>query len=144
MLQNLEERSVREISALTGWSEAKGRYVPSGHGRNSKEFRRISMETDPSDKKLERLFAAARKAELYEVQREYGFEARVIAKIRSRREGLIPFFSIAWRLIPVFVSLVILLGIWTYATEPRSMIDLSAITKIGNEEAMLTASLAGE
>jgi len=102
------------------------------------------MESDPNDTRLDELFAAARKAELYSPDKEYGFETRVMAKIRAKRGSEIPFLSWAWRLIPVFVSLLILMGIWTYVSETRSMIDLSAITSIGNEEAVLTAFLTGE
>ena len=102
------------------------------------------MDTDSNDNGLERLFAAARKARHYKPDMEYGFETRVIAKIRAKREGQAAFLLWTWRLIPVFVSFVILMGIWIYATESYSMVDLSAITKIGNEEAMLTAFLTGQ
>lgn len=102
------------------------------------------MGNDPSDAKLDRLFAAARKAELYTADKEYGFEARVMTKIRGKREGLMPFGFWAWRLIPVLVSLVILMGILMYASEPRYTIDLNAMTGTANEEAVLTAFLTGE
>jgi len=102
------------------------------------------MENDRKDNKIDRLFAAARKAELYEADREYGFETRVMAKIRAKREGRMPVFLWAWRLIPGFVSIVIFLGIWILASESSHVIDLSAVTGIGNEEAMLAAFLTGE
>lgn len=102
------------------------------------------MENDPNDDKLDGLFAAARKAKLYKPDTEYGFETRVMAKIRATREGQRSYLLWAWRFIPVFVSIVILLGIWIYASESRSMIDLSALIRIGNEEATLTAFLTGE
>lgn len=102
------------------------------------------METDPEDNKLERLFAAAREPESYPSDREVGFETRVMATIRAERERGRPFFVWAWRFIPVFISLVIILGIWSYAFETHDMTDLSAVTKIGNEETMLTAFLTGE
>ncbi len=102
------------------------------------------MEADQNDNRLDRLFASARGVELYDPHREYGFERRVMAKIHAKREGQMHFLVWAWRLIPVFISMVILLGIWTYTSESRYTTDLSAVTRIGNEEAMLTASLAGE
>lgn len=102
------------------------------------------MEHDPKDAKLDKLFAAARKAGLYAPEREYGFETRVMAKIRAERESQKAFFIWEWRLIPLFVSFIIFLGIWIYASESRSMIDLSALTQIGNEEAVLAAYLTGE
>jgi len=102
------------------------------------------MENDPRDAKLDMLFSAARKAEFYPPEREFGFETRVMARIRAEREGQKAFLLWEWRLIPLFVSLVILLGIWTYTSESRPAIDLSALTHIGNEEAVLTAYLTGE
>jgi len=102
------------------------------------------MESDPKDAKLDMLFTAARKAQLYPLEREYGFETRVMARIRAERESQRSFLLWEWRLIPFFVSLIIFLGIWTYASESRPTIDLSALTHSGNEEAVLTAYLAGE
>lgn len=102
------------------------------------------MENEPGDTRLDALFAAARKADLYNADKEYGFETRVIARIRTRREVRKSFPLWAWRLIPVLVSLVVLLVIWSYATESLSPVDLSSITRIGNEEVILTAFLTGE
>ena len=102
------------------------------------------MENDPKDSKLDMLFAAARKAELYPLEREYGFETRVMARIRAERESQKSFLIWEWRLIPIFVSLIIFLGIWVYVSETRPTIDLSALTHIGNENAVLTAYLTGE
>jgi len=102
------------------------------------------MEPDQNDKRLDRLFAAARGAELYDLRKEHGFESRVMAKIRAEREGRIPFLVWTWRLTPVFLSLIIFLGIWTYTAESRYATDLSAVARIGNLETMLTASLTGE
>jgi len=102
------------------------------------------METDPNDEKLDRLFAAACKEEPYKTDMEYGFEARVMARIRADRERQMPFLLWAWRFIPVFVSIVIFLGIWTYSSRYSHKADLSAITRIGNEEATLVAFFTGE
>jgi hypothetical protein len=102
------------------------------------------METDPGDDRLDRLFAAARGAELFKRTREFGFETRLMAKIQAKGEGQTPFLLWAWRLIPVFASLVILLGIWIYMAESHYATDLSAVTKIGNEETMLIAFLTGQ
>ncbi len=102
------------------------------------------MKNDANDDKLDGLFAAARKAGLYHRYAEYGFETRVMAKICAAREGQRSYLVWTWRLIPVFVSIIILLGIWIYAFEPRSMSDLGALMGIGSEEAALTALLTGE
>ena len=102
------------------------------------------MGTDRNEEKLERLFAAARKAEPYKKEIEYGFETRLMAKIRAQGERQTPFLLWAWRLIPVFASIVIFLGIWTYSSRYNSMTDLGAISMVGNEETTLLAFLTGE
>ncbi len=102
------------------------------------------METDPNEEKIDRLFAAARRAEPYKKELEYGFESRLMAKIRAERERQTPFLLWAWRLIPVFASIVIFLGIWIYEARYSHMTDLSAITGIGNEEATMVAFLTGQ
>ena len=58
------------------------------------------MESDRDDDRIERLFAAARKSQPYNTHLEYGFETRVMAKIREQQAGQISFFSWAWRFIP--------------------------------------------
>jgi len=105
------------------------------------------MGTDLNENKLDGLFAAARKAEPYEKEIElieYGFEIRLMAKIRAQGERQTPFLLWAWRLIPVFASIVIFLGIWIYSSRYSHMTDLSAITGIGNEETTMMAFLTGE
>ena len=102
------------------------------------------MEDNPNDEKLDRLFAAAHKAEPYKKEIEYGFETRLMAKIRAQGERQTPFLLWAWRLIPVFASIVIFLGIWTYSSRYNSMTDLGAISMVGNEETTLLAFLTGE
>lgn len=101
------------------------------------------MESDPKDKELERLFISARKAAPYGAACEEGFEARVMARVRAARGERTPFFLWEWRLIPVFATLVIMIGIWIFMLRPRPAIDLSALTRIGSEEAVLVASLTG-
>jgi len=102
------------------------------------------VQNDSEDDRLERLFAAASKSESYNANLQYGFETRVMAKIKSQREGQKPFFLWAWRLMPAFVFAVLMLGVWTYVTEHRQITDMSTIAGINNEETMLVASLTGE
>jgi len=102
------------------------------------------MENNGDEERLERLFEAARKSQPYNTEIEYGFETRVMAKIKAEREKRKPFFSWSWRLMPAFVSAVLILGIWTYMAEHQQWVDLSSIAGINHEETMLVASLTGE
>ena len=102
------------------------------------------MKADPEDNNLDRLFAAARKAELYKKEREFGFETRVLARIREKRVENGPFLFWSWRLMPFFVSVVICLAIWLSFFEPSRASDLIAGAGSGYEDAVVVAYLAGE
>jgi hypothetical protein len=104
----------------------------------------MNVQNDNEDDRLERLFAAASKSEPYSANLQYGFETRVMAKIKAQRNGQNPFFLWAWRLMPVFVLAVLMLGVWTYVAEHRQLTDMSTIAGINNEETMMVASLTGE
>jgi len=102
------------------------------------------MEDGPEYKDLDRLFEAARKAELYKAAREHGFETRVLARIRETRTGDMQFLSWVWRLMPVFASLVVCLGLWVSVFDPGSSTDISLMDMSGGEETAVVSSLAGE
>ncbi len=81
---------------------------------------------DPTDERLDALFAAARD-EAPDVSRtEFAFETRVLARVREeRRTSLLAW---AWRLTPFFAALAILAGIWCYAqtgfeTDPDALLS---------------------
>ncbi len=102
------------------------------------------MGNDLNGEKLDRLFAAARKSAHYRADMEYGFETRVMARIRAEGGRKSPFLLWTWRLIPVFASIVIFLGIWIYSTRYSSTADLTTLTRVGNEDTTLVAFLTGE
>ena len=102
------------------------------------------MKANPEDNDLDRLFAAARKAELYKTEREFGFETRVLARIQAKRTENKTFLFWAWRLMPFFVSVVICLAIWLSFFKPSHASDLIAGAGSGYEDAVAVAYLAGE
>ncbi|MGC2062417.1 MAG: hypothetical protein WA610_05515 [Thermodesulfovibrionales bacterium] len=102
------------------------------------------MNDDPEDNKLDRLFAAARTAEFYNTNQEYGFETRVLARISEGRKEGRSFLVWSWRLMPFFASLAICLAIWFSFFEPSHASELIAGAGVGYEDAMIVASLAGE
>jgi hypothetical protein len=102
------------------------------------------MANDRDEDGLERLFAAARNAQPYNANQEYGFETRLLAMIKEQRNRKKPFFSWAWRLIPAFIVVVMILTVWSYSAEEGYLIGLNAITGTHNDETMLIAYLTGD
>lgn len=65
-----------------------------------------------ADDPLDKLFASARAEPLDTGRAEFGFETRVLARIREERTG--SWFSWAWRLCPYFAALALAAGAWGY------------------------------
>ncbi len=72
------------------------------------------------DRRLDRLFAAARGAPPDTSRAEEGFEDRLAARMRGvrRGEGGLPMGMWAWRLSPVLAAVVLAIGVWTATTVP--------------------------
>ena len=102
------------------------------------------MKVEPKDDNLDELFAAARKTELYDKGSEYGFETRVLARIRANRTENRPFLFWAWRLMPYFVLLVMCLTIWISFLKPSHSSVLIAEAGSSYEDAVVVSYLAGE
>lgn len=92
--------------------------------------------------KLEKLIRAVREAKSNTSSVEYGFETRLMARIRAEREAELPWFAFAWKLMPVFAAVVIALGVWNYlGAEPG---DLAALIGDGHEETSLVSGVTGD
>jgi hypothetical protein len=74
----------------------------------------MSDPTRFSEDDLDALFARARLAKRDTSAAEYGFETRLMAGLRERRQaGSMPIFgALSWRLMPVFAVIVIVLAVW--------------------------------
>ncbi len=99
---------------------------------------------DDSDRKLDRLFAAAREAEPGISAQEEHFETRLIARIRESREKRQAWPSWSWRLVPVFTAVVAILGIASVIMENAGPSDMFAAITNGQESYLVTSYLAGE
>jgi hypothetical protein len=67
-----------------------------------------------SDDTLDALFARARGVKPDTAKAEYGFETRLMARLRERRRaGTMPVLgSLSWRLLPAFAVIVLVLAFW--------------------------------
>jgi hypothetical protein len=74
----------------------------------------MSDPTRYSDDDLDALFARARGAGPDTSAAEYGFETRLMAKLRARRAtGSMPVLgALSWRLMPAFAVIVLVLAFW--------------------------------
>lgn len=71
---------------------------------------------------LDKLFKAARADERDTARVQYGFETRLLARLRHERAQEQPWYAFAWRLVPVFAAVVVVLGVWGQsAFEPVSL-----------------------
>lgn len=99
---------------------------------------------DNGEERLERLFAAARSDRPDTAAAEERFETRLMARIREQREGRVPWYLFAWRSIPVFVLIALLLSVAGFSTGSFSSTDLFASISGGQEEYLAKSFLAGE
>jgi len=91
---------------------------------------------------LDDLFAAVR-SDIRDTSRlEYGFETRLLARLNSQCENAASWSVWAWRLCPIFGSIVVALGIWTCCSPPD--FDLQSAVKSGNDESQLVEFLTGK
>lgn len=97
--------------------------------------------TDDSEKRLDALFAAARAQKPDTSRLEYGFETRLMARIRCGEKPQ-PWYTYAWRLSPVFACIVLALGIWTCCTPQDS--DIQTIVTSTADESQILEYLTGK
>jgi hypothetical protein len=96
------------------------------------------------DERLERIFARAREAAPDISAVERGFETRVMARIRERREAPERWIAWAWRLAPVFLALTIVLGTWSLVLDPVRPTDPGTAIASSAEEVAMVDFLTGE
>jgi hypothetical protein len=96
--------------------------------------------SDNSDQQLARLFSAAREAQPDTSRHEWGFETRVMARIREDRSLVTSMFAWAWRLCPFFAALALAAGLWSRSTDARVRADSSLLVEVsqaGDEQALV-------
>jgi hypothetical protein len=96
------------------------------------------------DGQLDALFRAARAENRDTGALEFGFETRLMARLREERSASV--YSWAWRLAPFFAALAIAAGIWcrTPAARTESEATLLAEAARDNEERVLMAYMTGQ
>src|SRR5205809_6666297 len=90
-----------------------------------------------SDHRLDTLFHAAR-LEVWDTARaEFGFETRLMARMREERGSSV--YSWAWKLAPFFAALAIAAGVWSRLPGARTDAEATVLAEAarGDEERLL-------
>jgi len=94
------------------------------------------------DERLDRIFKEARGAVPDTSRVETGLETRVLARVREIK-GRRPWYSLAWRLVPLFTAVTVALGIWYYASAPDPSADMRAAITAEYEDTLSLNILNG-
>jgi hypothetical protein len=98
---------------------------------------------DNRDPQLDALFRAARIDAPETARAEYGFETRLLARLREERGTSI--FTWAWRLCPFFAVLAISAAFWTRTTTARVETTTTMVAEAtrGGDETLLMSFMTG-
>lgn len=97
-----------------------------------------------NDERLDKLFKTARGVTRETGRVEFGFETRLMARIRAERAQKATWFSFAWKLMPVFAAIVVALGVWNVASVNSEQTDLATVITADTDESPVVSHLAGE
>jgi hypothetical protein len=102
------------------------------------------MMRDRADERLDRLFAAARAERVDTSALEEHFETRLLARIREQRSERIPWYALAWRMVPFFAVIAATISIATFTVTPAHSNDLFAALTGDQDEITSSNYLMGE
>ena len=99
---------------------------------------------DYAEKRLIILFATARLVRPDTSAAEEFFDTRLMARIKEKRERILSLISWAWRLIPAFMMVILMIGVFGMFIDESQSPDI--FTVLGNDhvEYELTSYLGGE
>ena len=70
------------------------------------------MNAPDPDRQLDALFALARERRADTSDVEFGFETRLMARVRAQKETGSVLAMVSWRLVPFFATCVVALALW--------------------------------
>jgi hypothetical protein len=97
-----------------------------------------------NDEQLDNLFKTARGVTRDTARGEFGFETRLMARIRAEHAQKASWFAVAWKLMPVFAAIVMALGVWNVASVNSEPTDLASVITADTDESPVVSHLAGE
>jgi hypothetical protein len=96
-----------------------------------------------NDEQLNNLLAGARQSPPDTARVEFGFETRLLARLRAERKQPVLWAAWTWRLMPAFAAVVLALGVWNYATLVTEETDVATALADSSEQE-LVAYYTGE
>jgi len=79
------------------------------------------------DDQVSRLLAMARSVVPDTAAVEFGFETRLLARVRSERSSNLSWLLWSWRLMPMLAAVVLLLGAWSWFAPLNNGSDLQQL-----------------
>lgn len=99
---------------------------------------------DRGEERLDRLLAAARQERIDTAGLEEHFETRLLARIRERRSTPLPWYALAWRMVPVCALIAALITIGSLTLAPPAPGDMFAAISGDQDEIAGSGYLMGE
>jgi hypothetical protein len=99
---------------------------------------------DWRDEQLDRLFRATRDEPVDTSAQEEHFETRLLARISELRTPPLPWYAIAWRMVPTFALVAAAITICAYVYAPPAPNDMFAAITDEQEEVAGSSILTGE
>jgi hypothetical protein len=96
---------------------------------------------DNSDQRLDALFAAARREPADTSRVEFGFETRLMARLREESNPFAAISNLAWKLCPFFAALALAASLWSRTPGVRAEAGaqlFAEVTRTSEEQAMLS------
>lgn len=100
-----------------------------------------------NDDKLSGLFAVVREMKPDTSRTEHNFEIRIRERLRGEKEKQariqVQIFEWAWRLMPVFLALVIVFGTWRFSSGRNYNVNFHLLATIRYERTILLSFMPG-
>lgn len=97
-----------------------------------------------ADERLDQLLALVRADRTDTSALEAHFETRLLARISERRTAPSPWYALAWRMVPAFAVVAMVLTVSTLAFVPKQSNDLFAALTTDQDETADSGYLIGE
>ncbi len=97
-----------------------------------------------ADERLDQLFAAARAERIDIDALEAHFETRLLARISELRSEPTPWYAFAWKMVPIFAVVAVIISATSFTLAPSHSSDVFAALSGDQDEVAASSYLIGE